>query len=79
MSVKVEKYEIREPGYKIVIEGHVFRVSQDDAKELYNQLANSLNIPAFEYGSCGDRMSHGPHIWGKNPIKYCSGRRFDAT
>lgn len=76
----VEPYKIDTTGYKIVIEGNIFRVSEETANELYDQLGQALNKPPqMRYKGCGDRFSHSPHAWGKDGLNYCMGRSFDAT
>lgn len=51
-------------------------LTKEEADALYEGLAEALGKPAFKWGKCGDRYSHGPHLDGDS---FCRGRSFDAT
>lgn len=78
--IKVEVHKRQVSRYAVKLDKFDWEFSQEEATELYSALADALGKAKINPLSCNDRMSHGPHAEViKGEIRYCNGRRFDAT
>lgn len=76
----VKKVPVTGHVYEIFLGDKIHRLSENDANNLHNDLAEALGKPTLNYKGCGDRMSHGPHMWGTAGNQFlCRGLSYDQT